>query len=546
MFWLDKIANELGKNEIINDSKTPSGKVHVGSLRGLVLHYMIWKVLSEQNKEPIFYYGSDDYDPLDELPKEWDKESETEKWMGKPLSEVRFPNSEKSFGEHYMDEFVEVFQKLGIRPKLYRTSQLYKKGAFNEAIETLLHQAEKLRWIYFSVSHSKKPDNWHPFQVLCENCGKIGTTLVHSFQGGKVEYHCQKSLVNWAIGCNYRGRVSPFDGGGKLPWKLEWPAKWNILGVSVEGAGKDHCSKGGSWDVSSEIFRQIFSSKPPYSIPYEFFHVGKKKMSSSKGIGVSTQEIASLMPPELLRFLMIRYLPTSIIDFDPTGDTCPRLFDEYDRCAEMYFRGSEDTENFQARAFELAQLNQSEAYHSFRFSTLAFLIQIPGFEKNLEKLKGNPLNEADKQELENRVPYVKKWIDHFASESYRFTILETLPNDLKFQDSEKSFLQSLASFFESFPKNSSPSPEEIHSTIYEKSTAVGIKTPSAFRLLYKIFLGKTQGPKLGNFFSALGTSFVLDRILYALKHIPESTQEENTLEKDTLENRTPMKPPVKE
>lgn len=521
MFWLDKIANELGTGEIINDSKTPSGRVHVGSLRGLVLHYMIYKVLSEQNKEPVFYYGSDDYDPLDEFPRELGEKGK--EFMGQPLSEVPFPNSEKSFGEHYMDEFVEVFRRLDIHPKLYRTSQLYKNGEFNEAIETLLNQAEKLRSIYLSVSSSKKPETWHPFQVLCENCGKIGTTLVHHFEGGKVEYHCQKSLVSWAEGCDHRGRVSPFDGGGKLPWKLEWPAKWKILGVSVEGAGKDHCSKGGAWDVSSEIFRYIFGGTPPYSIPYEFFQVGKKKMSSSKGIGLSSQEMANLVPPELLRFLMIRYLPTAVIEFDPTGDTFPRLFDEYDRCAEMYFRSSsedtKDTESFLARAFELAQLKQPSIYHAFRFSTLGFLIQIPGLklDTKLEVIKRSPLNESDNQELQNRLPYVQKWIDHFAGESYRFSILQTLPNDLELQVLEKNFLNSLVSFFESFSKDSFPSPEEIHSAIYENSSSLGIKTPSAFRLLYKIFLGKTQGPRLGTFFFALGTSFVLKRIHLALQ-----------------------------
>ncbi|MBT6068784.1 hypothetical protein HOG48_03440, partial [Candidatus Peregrinibacteria bacterium] len=44
MFWVDRIADEIltaypGKNEfIIRDEKTLSGQVHVGSLRGVLIH----------------------------------------------------------------------------------------------------------------------------------------------------------------------------------------------------------------------------------------------------------------------------------------------------------------------------------------------------------------------------------------------------------------------------------------------------------------------------------------------------------------------------
>ena len=42
----------------------------------------------------------------------------------------------------------------------------------------------------------------------------------------------------------------PVRGAGKLPWKLEWVAKWKVLPVTVEGAGKDHMGAGGSHKVA--------------------------------------------------------------------------------------------------------------------------------------------------------------------------------------------------------------------------------------------------------------------------------------------------------
>ena len=42
MFWADKIAADAVGEQVVNDSKTPSGRIHVGSLRGVVIHDVIY------------------------------------------------------------------------------------------------------------------------------------------------------------------------------------------------------------------------------------------------------------------------------------------------------------------------------------------------------------------------------------------------------------------------------------------------------------------------------------------------------------------------
>jgi len=54
-------------------------------------------------------------------------------------------------------------------------------------------------------------------------------------------------------------------------------------------------------------------------------------MATSKGQGVAAHAIAEVLPPEQLRFLFLRPRPNQVIDFDPEGETIPRLFDEFDR-----------------------------------------------------------------------------------------------------------------------------------------------------------------------------------------------------------------------
>ena len=40
-YWADEIAAQVTGRQVVNDSKTPSGTVHVGSLRGVVLHDVV-------------------------------------------------------------------------------------------------------------------------------------------------------------------------------------------------------------------------------------------------------------------------------------------------------------------------------------------------------------------------------------------------------------------------------------------------------------------------------------------------------------------------
>ncbi|MDH4129790.1 MAG: lysine--tRNA ligase, partial [Spirochaetota bacterium] len=505
MFWVDNIEKELGENEVINDSKTPSGRVHVGSLRGVVLHYVIWKVLSEAGKKPTFLYGTDDYDPVDELPH--DIPNEFRQYMGLPLCNVPSPDPKKAdnFADYYMNEFIEIFNNLGIKPLIYKMSDFYKSGKMNEVIESLLNHEDVIRDIYLQVSGSKKPKTWHPFQVVCEKCKKIGTTLVHSFDGKEVEYTCEETMVKWAKGCKYHGKISPFNGNGKLPWKLEWVGKWKILGVTVEGAGKDHSSEGGSRDVSSEIFKRIFGGNAPYNIPYEFFLTGKKKMSSSKGLGSTSKDIADLIPPELLRFLMIRYTPNAVIDFDPIGDTIPRLFDEHDRCGNLFFNKEKDQVESLERAFELAQLNENGLKPRFfpRFSTIATLIQIPGLVLNnkIEEMKNAPLTEEDIEEIKLRKTYSEKWLDKCASDAHKFHVLEELSDEIKDEitDEQRIFINEVLKMFD---QGELPG-DVIHQNIYETTQKLGIKPGDGFKTIYQIFIGKKQGPKVGTFLAAL-------------------------------------------
>ena len=214
-------------------------------------------------------------------------------------------------------------------------SEVYESGAVDPYIRIALDRAARVREIYRRVANVQHPDEWHPVQVICETCGRIGTTIVTRWDGERVYYECRPDLVEWARGCGRSGWVVPFGGRAKLGWNLEWAAQWSIFGVTIEPCGKDLSTAGGSRDRSDAIAREIFEREPPLNFPYEFLNIGGHKMSTSKGRGATAHQMAEVVPPEQLRFLFIRPRPNSAIEFDPDGTAAiPRLFDEFDRVAD--------------------------------------------------------------------------------------------------------------------------------------------------------------------------------------------------------------------
>src|SRR5207247_3635469 len=147
-------------------------------------------------------------------------------------------------------------------------------------------------------------------------------------------YECRTAVVRWATGCGNAGRVSPFGGRAKLPFNVDWAAKWSLFGVTIEPCGKDLATAGGARDRADAVAREVFEREPPLRVDYEFLNIGGRKMSTSRGHGAAAHEMAEVVPAEQLRLLFVRPRPNHAIDFDPVGtDAVPRLFDEFDRIA---------------------------------------------------------------------------------------------------------------------------------------------------------------------------------------------------------------------
>jgi lysyl-tRNA synthetase class 1 len=532
MVWADRIVGEIkerfhekiarGETLVLRDEKTLSGRVHVGSLRGIVLHGLIQQVLQSMEIAAVFRFELNEMDPMDELPKNLVRRDEYKRFMGQPLYTVpAHEEGAENYPMVYGREVQGVIARLGLTLEYYKLQPAYAAGEFDDVIRDALNHAKEIRAIYKEVSGSEKPEDWYPLQVICESCGKVGTTQVTAWdeKSACVQYICKPDLVTWAQGCGHSGEISPFNGKAKLPWKVEWPAKWKVFGVDIEGAGKDHSTSGGSREIGKRIVEEIFHYPEPFDIPYEFFNIGGKKMSASKGLGASAKEVSDLLPPTLLRLLMLRKLPNQPIDFDPEGTTIPNLFDEYDRLADHYFKRHKEPDADFARSFALCQLcfpTPPKDLWQMRFSLLSFVVQMPHLSLHDEaaKLKGSPLSKEETLALDERAHYVRQWLSLCAPPEARYTILKEVPADLALNATQRSALESTQKCL------ADPAlawkGAAIHTALHAVKTAMHLEPPDLFQPLYMLFLGRQSGPQMGWFLSTFPREEALQRISSAL------------------------------
>jgi lysyl-tRNA synthetase class 1 len=512
MSWLDDLLKKLPEAEIqvLNDAKSPSGRPHVGSLRGILIHDAPYRFLQEKGIPVKYLYGSDDYDPLDEIPGGQSVEK-YEKYLGQPLCNTPAPEGSayEDIAMHYITDFYKIFDEIGVYTEKYYMRDIYRKGIFNEGIDRVLTNVDVIRKIYLDVSKSERASNWYPYQVVCDKCGRIGTTQVTDYDGKEVTYTCRTDLVTWAKGCGHTGKKSPFDGGGKMPFKVEWAAKWKYLGVTIEGAGTDHNTRGGSRDVAEAVCRKVFDRQPPINIPYGFFVLGGAKMSSSKGIGVTARGMADFLPPEILRYLMISAQPKREVNFEPTENYIVKLFNDFDKLHQKWVNG-EQLADFEESNYKLSQVFYKEKYYNAEFPLILTLVQMPHIDiyKEVEKRKGSALTEVEIKNIDARVKSAKYWLDNYATDEDKVTLQETLPESAKnLTDSQRAFLHKVAELLENAEWND----HDLQAAVFTATRLTSVNQKEAFLAFYNVLLNKAAGPKAGNLLSCLKKDFLVKR-----------------------------------
>jgi len=460
-------------------------------MREVMTAEAVYRALLDRGVQARLIYIADTFDRLRRLypflPESFNEH------IGKPLSEIPCPEGCcASYADHFLTPFLKSMERLGIRPEVYRADVLYKEGKYNDAIKTAFSRKDDIARILKEVSGRDVPEGWCPFDAICKACGRTNTTHVTGFD-------LDAETVDYVCSCGSQGTVS-MAGGGKLVWRVDWPARWPIFRVTVEPFGKDHATAGGSYDTGKRISEEIYGYPAPFPMVYEWIHLkGVGAMHSSTGIVVTIQEMLDVVPPEVLRYLIIRNKPEKHIEFDP-GLPLLSLVDEYDQR-----KGDE-------RAIELSNISKSGPFEiPFRHMVTAVQIARGDEEQLFVALKRSGYDVISRrEEILGRARNVLVWLEKYAPKYVKFQLQETLPaavNNLS--PAERQALGLLAGRIED------KSAAEIHDLVYVVAKEMDLDSKKFFQAIYLTFLGDRQGPKVGWFLASLDRDFVRSRLAAA-------------------------------
>lgn len=517
--WIERIADELKERDVdehvVASGTSISGSIHIGNSCDVFIASSIAKTLQHDGFRSRTVWVADDHDPLRKVP--YPLPEDYEKYLGMPYSMIPCPDDCcEGFVEHFQRPFLEALERFNISVEHYSGARMYMDGLYNDYIRTSLERAHEIREIFNRYRERPLKEDWLPYNPICEKCGRVNTTEAYDFSGDTVHYRCS---------CGFQGEMDIKSGRGKLTWRVEWAARWKILGVTCEPFGKDHAASGGSYDVSSVISEEIFGYPAPYPVPYEWITLRGEAMSKSRGVFFTPSQWLEIAPPESLNYFIFRSKPMKHKDFNPEMPFLD-LMDQFDRAERIYYgleeAASEKEEKKLKIIYRVSMIEESDLplRPSYKFMTVACQIadsdlkrlydilrrnsQLPGEFMDMEP---GDLSEGQVRQLKERIENVKNWLELYAPEFLKFEVQKELP-DVQLSDAQRSFLSELADILEDWEMG----PEELHDRMYDLLREHGLKPQKAFQAIYRVLIGKKMGPRAASFLLSLQRDFVVRRL----------------------------------
>ena len=433
MQWLNKIADEVvtkhPKGEIlVSSGASPSGTYHIGHLREIIICDAIVRELATRNRQARHLHFVDDLDALRKIPV--NIPAAYEKYLGQSLCDIPSPEGKDSYADYFLSGFLRSAKALDIGMEVVYSHQKYRSGFFASAIEKSLSNASQAKKILEAVSGRKLGEEWSPIQV-----NEDGYLKKRTFQS----IDPKTKIINYLDKDGLPKTTGYQKGEVKLDWRIDWPARWWLLGVDVEPFGRDHATKGGSYDTGEALVKDVFGDEPPLPVPYDFVNRAgdTKKMSASKGTGIEAAEVIEVLPPEIIRYFMLRFAPDKRLYFDPANGVA-QLIDEY---AELLAKEPE------SKLVQLSRADTKPVISQVPFSHLlgSYQASLRDISKTLDVIaRTEHADVAGKQAevIKNELSYISNWLDKWAPQEVKFELKKDL-NLSEFSNSEKNFLKTL-------------------------------------------------------------------------------------------------------
>jgi len=558
--WLEETVEEISKRNLkeftFSTGKTPSGHVHIGILREIIICDALRRIFEKKGAKVSSYLFMDDFDAAKRFPDYIDKKYQ-EKYLGKPFALIPCPFEDcgcESYARHFGNELISTFEYFGIKNEMIWTYDLYQKREMQEKIRIALENTDEIKeilkkYILPTLDNKRKQlfidmqKTWIPAMVICDKCKKIQyKTTDGTIQPNRVIKYLknEREVLYECPGCGNKGKKSIYSGKLKLNWRVDWPAKWALFNATCEPAGKDHSVKGGAYDTGIEICQKIYDYEGPIKLPYEWLRLGDKDMKTSKGIVFTPKKYVELADPEIYRMLILRTNPMKHISL--RMEEIPQYHDYYEKMENIYYEieKTESKEEFEYfnYLYPLTKIKDVPIHKPNRIplKLLTFLSQMQNiltanklYEKAISSMRTT--NEESVISFETFLALLKRtenWINEINSyinsledqKAIRniknkieiFTIPEIIDRKLisNLSDNQINGLKKFRDYIADIDQLDADSIQNKIFTIAKKE--LDIPPRKMFEALYLLLLGKKSGPRLGPFILMLDKDWLLKRL----------------------------------
>ncbi len=526
-FWADAVADAIEARDpeepiVIKGGVSPSGVPHIGHFNEILRGYFVAEALRDRDHEVQQVFTADDKDALRAIPRTLaDLEGNVVglgevdagalgRNLGKPYTDIPDPfGCCDSYGAHFTNLLEHHAEAVGVPVEFVSNTDRYAAGDFESLTRHVLAHADKAREVLADYQN-KVDEEYVPFVPQCAECGILteGVTDV-DVDAGTVSYVCtdREAGDDTIEGCGHEGTVSLRE--GKLPWRFEWPAQWEMLGVDFEPFGKDHAE--GSWPSGQDIARNVFDNEPPVPMVYEWFTLDGDALSSSAGNIVTVDEVLELLEPEVFRYFFAKE-PLKQRDFSIAN--LDQLVDEFDRLEQTYFGDVDASEDEQERAERVYPMLVDEPREDriripYTFAAVLGMTDDPDLREEIARREGHISEDAPEWAVEEalaRVERAREWARRTGNE-FDYELKRGSMPDVDFDEEMAAALDELADFVESEHDG-----EAIQGEIYETAKRHDIPIGEFFGAGYRLFFDDDEGPKLGPFLGKLDHDFVVARL----------------------------------
>ena len=544
MHWADRTAQDLarrGDNHTIAAGITPSGEFHIGHIREILTGDMIVRACHDAGMDARLLFIIDSIDPLRKVYPFL--HSDYEEYIGYPLYRIPPPDvegrpdleAEGNYASHFLNPFLDSLKELGVFPELSWNHEAYESGKFEDAARIFLNNRTEVADLLTEVSGRPIPEGWYPYTPIGHNGSMDGLTVT----GWEDPY------VLWVDAEGKEGRSHIGTAEGKLPWRLDWPAKWSIHGVTCEPFGKDHAASGGSYSTGRKLV-QFLGTNPPHPVPYEWIQLkGQGAMSSSTNVFIGPSEALDLVPPEILRFLISLNKPKKHIEFD-TGDLLFKLGEAYDSYVVGYIRNHLELKDGDSSrisnikqdknaSIRFAQVEHGKMPDKINlrgsFRHLSMLAQIRSNDESVwESMRMYGMIDGEPSEnLVLRLHRMRKWIasEHFP-EGYRIAIQTSITDDAKqailirkditMDTRIRDYYAALVETYETCKWEY----QTLQDAICDYAREYGLDLSEAFKMLYLVHLGQDYGPKLATLLPEIPREHAISALRDAISILDEA------------------------